>query len=84
MKVTEKTIQKMELEEKDKFLLGQAYDLIWAMQNKLLIDYYADWNVNSDKLIDDCDKAMMAISEVALHFTTENDFATWGKEQKND
>lgn len=84
MKVTEKTIKILELEPQEKSTIGKAYDIIWAIMNQLLVNYYDSWDIDADNIINDCDHAMEAIAKLASHFDSDAEFATWGKEEKAD
>lgn len=79
MKVKAKKVLDIELNDKDKTILGNAYDIAWLIQHRLLNQPEAEWIVDDrEGLINDCEEVLKAVSHLANHFASDNEFSDWG------
>lgn len=79
MKVKAKKVLDIELNDKDKTILGNAYDLAWLIQHRLLNQLEAEWLVDDrESLINDCEEVLKAVSNLAHHFDSDDEFSEWG------
>lgn len=78
MTMNKKTVRTFELNDTDKHVLANAYDLAWFTQRELFRNYEDEWTQDKKAMVEQCNGIMHAISAFARNFVTDEEFAMWG------
>lgn len=78
MTMNKKVVRTFELNDTDKHVLANAYDLAWFTQRELFRNYEDEWTQDKQEMIKQCNSIMHAISAFVQNFVPDEEFATWG------